>query len=559
MTTLLARRPSPRGVALLVSLVVVMVLPFHAGRGAAQEPATAPALVASVVSSGLDPVEIRVDGFRLEPGEADAASSTVVVSFAEPFALPRDPWRLIVSAGAPDGERVRTTLVSVAGAEPAGRVERGDGVQWEDLGEAVVVSADTESGEVRLAVPFDAVDAQAVMWVEAEITQGGEILGRRTPTVALVDLRGERPGPALGTSPYAEVADGGASGALAVDAPGPVVQVVGRALELTTTAPAPESLDGAEVVAVIDSALVTQATTDGSRTDRIEVDRRTGEVRLITVGAEPFVAVPGSTPWLVNPPSTTAPGSPATVTFDLEALNEAVGGPAFDRSTTQVAAERLLAFDDGRILVAAGVNGTLAWFDDGLGASTPAAAPAEVATSAPTGLLMAVVAGIVVLVAGIVVARSVVVRRRRRAEAAEPRPIDRVDALGTESVWLDGPRSLGSRASSSGLPSPAVERIDALAEGPPPSAEHVGVTASEGPTTPPPDLAAPTSPATPTPPAAPAVGSGEASERVADPLAAFLADVDALSARVDRLGGANSPADADEPHVERGTVEQASR
>ena len=353
-------------------------------------------------------------------------------------------------------------------------------MQWEDLGEAVVVSADTESGEVRLAVPVDAVDAQAVMWVEAEITQEGEIVGRRTPTVALVDLRasGQVRHWARRRTPRSPTGERPAH--CAVDAPGPVVQVVGRALELTTTAPAPESLDGAEVVAVIDSALVTQATTDGSRTDRIEVDRRTGEVRLITVGAEPFVAVPGSTPWLVNPPSTTAPGSPATVTFDLEALNEAVGGPAFDRSTTQVAAERLLAFDDGRILVAAGVNGTLAWFDDGLGASTPAAAPAEVATSAPTGLLMAVVAGIVVLVAGIVVARSVVVRRRRRAEAAEPRPIDRVDALGTESVWLDGPRSLGSRASSSGLPSPAVERIDALAEGPPPSAEHVGVHGERG-------------------------------------------------------------------------------
>ena len=558
MTTLLARRPSPRGVALLVSLVVVTVLPFHAGRGAAQEPVTAPALAATVVPSGLDPVEIRVDGFRLESGEADAAPPTAVVSFAEPFTLPRDPWRLIVSAGAPDGQRVRTTLVSVAGTEPAGRVERGDGVQWEDLGEAVV-SADTESGEVRLAVPLDAVDAQAVMWVEAEITQEGEILGRRTPTVALVDLRGERPGPALGTSPYAEFADGGAPGALAVDAPGPVVQVVGRALELTTAAPAPGSVDGAEVVDVIDSALVTQATTDGSRTDRIEVDRRTGEVRLTAVGAEPFVAVPGFTPWLVNPPSTTAPGSPATVTFDLEALNEAVGGPAFDRSTTQVAAERLIALDDGRILVAAGVNGTLAWFDDGLGASTPAAAPAEVDTGASTGLLIALVAGIVVLVAGIVVARLVVVRRRRRAEAAEPRPIDRIDALGTESVWLEGPRSLGSRASSSGLPSPGVDRIDALSESPPPSAERVDVPASTGPTTPPPDLAAPTSPATPKPSAEPAAGSGESSERVADPLAAFLADVDALSARVDRLGGAGSPADADEPDVGRGTVEQASR
>ena len=443
----------------------------------------------------------------------------------------------------------------MAGAEPTGRVERGDGVQWVDSGEAVV-STDTESGEVRLTLPLDAVDSEAAMWVDVETTQDGDIVGRRTPTVPLVDLRGQRPGPALGTSPYAEVADGGEPGAWALAAPGPTVQIVGRALELTTTAATPASVDGAGVVDVIDSAILTQATPDGSRTDRIEVDRRTGEVRLTAVGAETFVAVPGVTPWLVNPPSATAPGSPATVTFDLEALNDAVGGPAFDRSTTQIVAERLLALDDGRILVAAGVAGTLAWFDDGLGASAPSAVSAEGATSSSTGGLLMVLVAVLALVAGGIVARWVVVRRRQRTQAAEPRPIERVDALGTESVWLDGPSPLGRRASSSGLPSPRTEPAD-------PPAERVVVPAGTGPAVSPPTDPVVASPPQPSPPVAPgpsvASGSGESAAPVADPLEAFLADVDALSARVDRLGGVVPPAEADGPDVERGSVEQASR
>ncbi len=341
------------------------------------------------------------------------------------------------------------------------------------------------------------------------------------------------------------------------------MQVVGRALELTTTAAAPTSVDGAEVVDVIDSVIVTQATPDGPRTDRIEVDRRTGEVRLAAVGAEPFVAVPGVTPWLVNPPPATAPDSPGTVTFDLEALNDAVGGPAFDRSTTLVSADRLLALDDGRILVAAGVAATLAWFDDGLGASAPAAVPVDAAAaSSPRGLLMVVAVVLVALLAGGILARWVVLRRRARAEAAEPRPIERVDALGTESVWLDGPSSLGRRAAASGLPSPRtdpahppvdrssppVERV-VVPPGPMPWPRTVGPVGTSVPP--------PTAPVVPAPPVA--SGSGESVSPVVDPLAAFLADVDALSARVDRLGGVASPADAGEPHVERGSVEQASR
>ena len=342
----------------------------------------------------------------------------------------------------------------------------------------------------------------------------------------------------------------------ALGAPGPTVQVVGRALELTTTTAAPAAVDGAEVVDVIDSAILTQATSDGSRTDRIEVDRRTGEVRLTAVGAEAFVAVPGVTPWLVNPPSATAPGSPTTVTFDLEALNDAVGGPAFDRSTTRVAAERLLALDDGRILVAAGVTGTLAWYDDGLGASALSAVPVEGATSSSTGGLIMVLVAVLTLVAGGIVARWIVVRRRQRAEAAEPRPIERVDALGTESVWLDGPSPLGRRASSSGLPSPRTEPADPLAE-------RVVVPAGVGPVVPPSTDPVVSSVPVPTSLVAPgpsvASGSGESVAPVVDPLAAFLADVDALSARVDRLGGVVPPAEADGPNVERGSAEQASR
>jgi hypothetical protein len=479
-----------------------------------------PALEARVTPVPTDPVELRVDGFHLEDAGGEP---TVVVSFRSPFALPREPWTVAVSVGDPGGERTRTTLVSVAGAEPTGRTERGDGVQWQDLGAADVVAA-TDAGQVRLSVPMLEASPDAVVWVDVETTRDGEIVASGSPAVALVDLRGGRPGPSLGTAAVAEVVDGGDPGAYPLDRPGPTVRVVGRALEIATTEPAPASVDGVEVVDVIDSAVLT---TQGDRiaggeapigADRIEIDRRIGEVRLVADGAEPFVAVPGTTPWLVQGPP--PDGAPGAVVIDLDALDDAIGGVTPDRTTTRVAAERLFALDDGRILVAPGVAGTLAWFD---GATAAATTPApDVGRGSPSPTLLAAAVAAVVVAAVVVVAWWR--RRRDPAEADdEPRPIDRLDALLAGSAPTGPGRHEPVLVLEPRPGAPAVlilgsEEADAAGSGVESGGESGAGAGEES-------------------------GAGAVSEAgsgptgTGDPLTALLAEVDELSARVDGLAG----------------------
>jgi hypothetical protein len=464
-----------------------------------------PALLARVTPDPLDPPQIRVAGVSIAGDGVDpeTGAATVDVAFDAAFAVPREPWRVSVSVGDPSGERVRASLVSVGSAGVTGRVEQGDGVQWDDLG-PTEVSAPGD-GLVTLRVPVADAAEDAVLWVEAEATVDAEIDVSRTPTFALVDLLGARPGPALGTSLFAVAPDDPSADPVRVDVPGPTVEVVGTSLEVTTTAAVPTEVDGAAVVDVIDAVELAGGGPEAP-VSRLEIDRRTGEVRLGTAGAEPFVAVPGTTPWLVTPPSPTAPEAPATVTFDLEALGDVVGGPPFDRATTRVGVSRVLALDDRRILDAAGVGGTLEWFDEALSATTAPAPPPPAAAEDGLPLAAFVLAGLVAL-AVVVVLGALLIRRRRDGE---PRPIDRLD------------------------PAPA-----SVAAG------VVSVVPSAEPRPSPPVTTPPTSPPPPptTPDPAPAASEPD------DPLAAFLAEVDELSARVDRLGGADQAHQAGAPET----------
>jgi len=447
-------------------------------------------LVAVVGGFDLDPAPVQLQSFWLD-GPAGSPTATAVVVFSTAFPVPREPWRVTVSVGDPGGRRVRASLVSVGGVGLSGLVEQGDDAPWDDGGVTEVVAAG--NGVVQIGVPVAGADPDAVVWVEAEATIDGAIVARRSPTFALVDLLGDGAGPAVGTSPYADAQGNLDAAPVALDSPGPTVQVVGRSLEVTTSAPVPTAVDGAGVVDVIDSATITQAGGAANRTDRIEIDRRTGEVRLLVPGTEPVVAVPGTTAWLVNPPSSTAPGAPATVTFDLEALNEAVGGPPFDRPTTRVAAGRRLALGGGEVLATAGVGATMAWFDDTLAGPAPDASTSTGATTSSQGAL---VAGAVIVVAVLAVVLVLWTSRRRRVAVG-----------GSGALPVEGHDVQGR------------DHHDVGEEGPP---------RGDGPGASPPSTDA-------------------------DPMAAFLADVDELIARVDRLGGTtDTPRPPPEPGLGRG-------
>lgn len=514
----MARRAAVLLVAVVV-LAIASVLPPSVASGQAVETSPAaglgPALLAAVTPDPLDPPPIQVSGVWIAADAVDTRSgvAAVAVAFENEFEVPREPWRVAVSVGDPRGQRVRASLVSVGSAGVSGRIEQGDGVQWDDAGPTEVIA--TGDGLVTIGVPIGGAVDGAVLWVEAEATIDTELVVSRTPTFPLVDLLGQRPGPAVGTSPFAVVAGERDAQPVPVDASGLTAQVVDQVLEVTTTATPPAEADGVAVVDVIDTVTITDSGS-GTATSRLEIDRRTGEVRLATDAAETFVAVPGTTPWLVDPPALTDPGAPSTVTFDLDALNQAVGGPPFDRSSSRVGVSRTLALDDGRILDAAGVGGTLGWFD----AAAPA--PAVVASSAGGSDGVPASVWIMAGVGVVLVAMAVwLVARRRRA--AEPRPIERLDlaftpvAAGVPSLAPVALRS--ASAPSGGASSPASSQVSSA------------LTAPETPSVP---MATVDEPV-PVPPPEP----GDT-----DPLAVFLAEVDELTARVDRLGGAVDPESA---------------
>lgn len=430
----------PAVVALVALVVVVLAAPVLAGRSpAAAQPsstegttpvapqappasagpsASATPLVARIAPDPAAPVPVRVQGFWVDGGAPDRP--VVVVRFAEPFAMPTTPWRVSVSAGDPSGARVRSSLVSVGTAGVSGRAERGDGTLWDDLG-GVGVSAPGD-GSVRLELPVGGLPAGSEVWVEAEATDGGRIVTGSTTWFALQDVLGARSGPSLGVAGVATT-DGRSDPPVAIPGTGPTVRAVSRALELTTTDPVPTEVGGVAVTDVVDTVEVARPASDGAdpaalgRTDLVLVDRRTGAIQLVPEGGVPVDGVPGTTPWLATGLSPTAPGAPATVTFDLEQLDLALGGPVLDRATTRVGVSRAVTLRDGRVLRTPGVLGTIEWFDDVAfgGTPTPSAAPTGDADGVPVGVLVAVVVAVLVVVVVVVV----LVRRRRSGPAGE--------------------------------------------------------------------------------------------------------------------------------------------
>jgi hypothetical protein len=397
--------------ALLIVLVVAAAVPAGAQSGAAGRPALlAPFAADPAIAPAVRLGDLWVDQAA---GAPDAPTFVVEVpGLVELDGSTPSPWRVSVSVGDPAGQRVRSSLVVVAGAGTAGRAEIGDGVVWADDGE---VSVSVDGTLVRIAVPVGGVPAGSVVWAEAEAAADGTIDVGSTPAFLLDDLLGRGADATVTTSTWATVAGAPPGYAFVPVAAGPGLQVSGGSIDLAAQ-PAPTVAAGQPVTSVVDRVLLgrpDESAEGGWRTDAVAVDRTAGTIALVPAGGAPVPAALGSTPWLT---AVTGGGDllvAGTVSMDLAALDAVLGGPPLDRASTNVSVERTVVREDGTTLVAPSVEATIAWFDEALAAPV---APGGTSSDGDRGWVapVAVAVGVVVLL----VALGLLAMRARR----EPQP-----------------------------------------------------------------------------------------------------------------------------------------
>lgn len=516
-------------------------------------PATAGAdfpgpLVAPIGTTGQPP-ELSIDSFY---ADSDDASGAVVfaVQFAEPFAEPSDSFRAAVVVGDPLGARVRASYVSVDG-RGAGRVEQGtaqgDEVTWTDAG-PTTASFDP-SGLALITVPVNTVSPASGVWVEAAAGAYPNVQAVVSSVFSYDLLVGRGPAGTLAAGPWVTVTPGRAGPAVGAFAPGsekaahqrlsgpgPTLSLINRGLTLTTSERPPAQVSGARVTQAVDYVRLAGGANQvaGGLMPSISVDRTTGVVQLLDASGAP---VPGNgQPWLVQGLPAGDPGAPTTLTFDLEAVATALGLP-IGPTTTALGVERVLQLDGGRVAVAPAILGTQAWFD---AASVEGAGTVD-STSTSTSARRPVVFAAIGLAAVLAIAVVVVLALRRRRSARRRRELDEWDFVHPEGepVRPAEPRPEPVVAPVA-APEPVVEPVPERVPEPEPEPE---------PTRPPepvaePSLAPEPEPSLapepePEPEPAPAPEPSMASRRTRSPaeaLAALEAELDALGARVDRLG-----------------------
>jgi hypothetical protein len=509
--------------AFLALLAVLVTAPQ--GVAGAQEEATTsvpavaddrPALVAAVEPDPAVAPAVRLGDVWVDEaaGALDAPTFVVdVPGLAELGGRTPSPWRVSVSVGDPAGTRVRSSLVVVAGAGTTGRAEIGDGVVWTDDGE---VAASLDGTLARIAVPIGSVAPGAAVWVEAEAAAEGAISVGATPAFRLDDLLGRDSDATVTASGWASVPGRAAdAGFVAVGEGGPGVLVSGATIDVATTEAAPALVGGQPVTSVVDRLALGRpdpSVEGGWRRDEVAVDRSAGTITVVPADAAPVAATLGSTPWLSAVTGGGDLRAAGTVSLDLAALDAALGGPPLDRATTTVSVSRSFVLADTTALVAPSVQASIAWFDQAL---APTVAAGGTSGGGDRGWLVPVVvtAGVVVLLVALAVLAARVWRRPRPAAPAVP--ID----LGEHRVVRDGADAPERKARQPVRPA----REDLPAGGVWPAAAAPGTSAGGR------RRAHATSPV--------------------EALTALFADVDQLSAEVDRILGDDDDPPGDGPQV----------
>jgi len=355
-------------------------------------------LVATVRSPSSGVPEEAVTGFAITPGLEDA-SPVLAVSFADPFSLPAGAWRVSLLVGDPDGSQVRTSLRASNGTT-SGRIESGDptgGGAWTTISETEAVF--DPSGFVVLTLDTalfvaEEPDAPVLAWVEVVSGTSDPVV---TPWFTWADIEGAgEPGlvpsgrfgslaPAVGTEGAAgppTVVDLGAGPEVGmtrtVDAAGGIsssILVRGGGL-------GPMEVDGVAVVDVVDLVRIAPDYVDDAiLTPYVELNRTTGDVRLVDGRQWPPVDATGDATWLLATDVPDALGRPVTV-LDLSGVLTAVGASTA-RDAVGLGVTRTWSLADGRKVVADGVMGDVTWLDTAVNLVSPVQTIAP-ATIAPT-------------------------------------------------------------------------------------------------------------------------------------------------------------------------------
>ncbi len=402
-----------------------------AGTGAAGTPVTTPAVtgrvafpaqvVAPMLLAADDPAR-QVNDLYVTPGATPSATE-MVVRFAQPFDLPKVPYRVSVVLGKPDGDRVRASLTTNGGPKPEGKVEKWDGKAYTWI--STTQTSFDRSGLATIGIPVD-IAPSGVVWAEVEL-RGDVTVTPAFPQSALV---GQPTGGKLAPSPYARVvrADGTVEPTFVAAGALPELSFVNKGATLTTADRPPTEVGGRRVTHVVDIVpFATDFSRGGLVADEVRVDRTEGTVSLLRRRVQPPEDRSRAEGWLVQGLPEGDPGAPGTVVFSLPEAAAATGanlGP-----DTALGVRRELTLDDGATVIADALLATTAWFDDG---AVSAASEPPTTMSVPKGPMVAaedatapertalyVIGGAVLAL----VALSTVVLLRRRRHLAPPKAV----------------------------------------------------------------------------------------------------------------------------------------
>ena len=347
------------------------------------------------------------------------------MGFAEPFTLPTKDYRVSVYVGDPNVEQTR---VSYLAGQADGLVEKGDGTTWQIVGSSP--ASITVFGTAEITVPVAGLPPGSAVWVEA--VSGAGLAQRQTlsPYFSYDSLVINPNNGKLGSSTWGYVGTsfGRAPGAVPMPDRGVVLSLVNKGLSLTYVDPVPGKVMGTQTAAVLDYIKIAPGRSQtGPRSDYIAVDRTTGTIKLFDASVSPPADVSDRTNWLIEGFPSGSAGQPATLTFNMEAVAQALGFTITDDGVA-LGVDRAFSLEDGRVLTGVGVIGTVGWFNTAtattppdLSIATPPSGGSSEESSATstnkTPLIIGVAAAVGVLVI-LAIALGLRRRRRRREEEA---------------------------------------------------------------------------------------------------------------------------------------------
>jgi hypothetical protein len=336
-------------------------------------------------SGPADPaLAIRTVAVGEGSGIGSGGTRSVKVGFAGSFPLPTERYRVSVVWGVPGGAETRASFVSSSGT-PSGTVESStDGRTWADGG---ITRATFADDSVSIDAPLGGAATGSGLWVEAQLGEGTGA-GNRTAASSVFSLDaliGQTTTDGLPATSWGRVESTDAAHVAAPLAFGnapPTLRVDNQALVVVEPSAAPTIVGGQAVTDVVDEVtFVPGYTPSGTASGVIQIDRTTGVVRAFrgVTGLPEDRTGDGSWVMTPPPPPPASATGPVTVTMDLPGISRALDLP-LDADGTGLGLRRKITLANGSVVVGLPVTATLGWMER---AGVPTDAPPGSLASAP--------------------------------------------------------------------------------------------------------------------------------------------------------------------------------